>query len=148
MVYTITQINGIGFIVQESEWEDFQPYFDSNNYEAFMFCEKEELQEQSFLVYYYFICEKASLIFNQLHLVGNQSNLFDNDTSIRCMDDYRFKENIEETKRIFHLNGYRQCGYWSILTSFAVARMSNSTNSLIDPIIHSMDEFRDHYGYP
>jgi hypothetical protein len=141
-MYTVSQINGLGFIIYENEWEDFQKYFDSNNYECFMFCDKEETQEQSFLVYYYFICEKASLIFNQMYLSQpDNPTIYNNDTSVSSMDDPVFKERIEEIISHYHLDQYKQCGYWSVLTSFGIGRIGKNQ-------MNGLDDLRQHYGYP
>ncbi len=140
-MYTISQINGLGFILYGNEWEDYQSYFDSNNYECFMFCDKEETQEQSFLVYYYFICDKASLIFNQIHLTQPDNlSLFENDTNVHCNDDPVYQHRIDEMSERFHLDKYKQCGNWNVLTSFGVGRIGKNQ-------INGLEDFRQYYGY-
>jgi hypothetical protein len=151
MVYKITQISGLGFLIPEGEWDEVREYFEPNNDEAFIICEKQEIlaqpreneEDYTFLVYYYFIAEKSSLITHQIILSEPEDNgPLDQETSIKGMEiDTEFSQRIEHMKRKFHLNAYKKVGYWSIMTSYAVEMIGNNNSG-------NFDDFRIANGYP
>jgi hypothetical protein len=146
-IYTITQINGVGFIVQEKEWEDYQKYFCPETYEAFFICDKEETQEMGYLFYQIFVCEKTSLIFNEMYLSKPEDiYLLRNETSVRAMIHPYFEPLIDKTINRFQLNEYKECSYWSLLTSFGVGRFRTHSN-FERKQFSNFDDFRKYFEY-
>jgi hypothetical protein len=145
--YTITQINGIGFIVREQEWTDYEKNFNLDQFEAFYFCDKQETKEMSYLFYQIFVCEKSSLIWNEMYLSKPEEiSIFRNETSLRALYHPYYEPLISFTKDYFQLNEYKECSYWSILTSFDIGKYNKNTN-IEKNEFKNFDEFTNYFGY-